>query len=149
MLKFKESVVIDQPVERVFSFATDLNNNVRWQSEVLEVAQTSAGPFGLGATYRCVNKFMGRRVETEGLIFEYEPQKKCSFKFTSGPVTGESSFLFEPVESGTMFTTTGELNLGFFSLTQWIVRRVAKELIQKDLMKLKHVLENGHGRERN
>jgi len=145
MLKFNESVHIQQPVQRVFSFATDLSNNMQWQSDILGFEQTSTGPFGLGATYRCVNRFMGKEIETEGVISEYAPGKKCSFRFTSGPVVGESSFIFEPVAGGTMFTTTGELTIGLFRLVGFIFRRMAREQIKKDLLKLKHVLENGNG----
>ena len=145
MLKFNESVHIQQPVQSVFSYATDLNNNLLWQSDILDVKQTSNGPFGLGATYRCVNRFMGQQIETEGVISEYAPEKKCSFTFTSGPVTGESSFIFETVADGTKFTTIGEISIGLFRLAGFIFRRMAREKIKEDLLKLKQVLENGNG----
>ena len=146
MFKFKESVVIQQPVETVFTFVTDLNNNTQWQTDVLEVEQTSDGPFGPGATYRFVNKFLGKRIEAKGVVSEYEPERKCSFKFTSGSIAGESSFIFEPVSHGTKFTTTGELTLSLFRLIGWVVSRTAREQIKKDLQRLKQVLENGNGR---
>ena len=146
MLKFRESVIIQQPIETVFTYTTDLNNNTQWQTDVLEVKQTSDGPFGPGATYRCVNKFLGKRIEANGVVSEYEPERKCSFKFTSGPVTGESSYIFEPVSDGTQFTTTGELTLSLFRLAGWIVNRMVREQIKNDLQRLKQVLENGHGR---
>ncbi len=145
MVRFNESIHIRRPVRNVFSYITDLKNNKQWQSDVLDVEQTSNGPFEVGATYRCVNRFMGHVIETEGIISEYAPQKKCSFKFTSGPVTGESSFIFEPEKDGTKFTTTGELDIGMFRLAGFIVRRAAKTQIKKDLLKLKQVLENGNG----
>ena len=136
MLKFNESVHIQQPVHRVFSYATDLSNNMQWQSDILGFEQTSTGPFGLGATYRCVNRFMGKEIETEGVISEYTPEKKCSFKFTSGPVTGESSFIFEPVADGTKVTTTGELSIGLFRFAGFIFRRMAREKIYYNKMPL-------------
>lgn len=146
MMRFNESIHIRRPVQNVFSFTTDLNNNIRWQSDVMVAQQTSEGPFGVGATYRCVNRFMGKEIETEGVISEYAPEKKCSFKFTSGPVTGESSFIFEPVKDGTKFTTIGELDIGIFRLAGFLIRHAAKAQIKNDLQKLKSVLENGNGR---
>ena len=145
MVRFNESIHIRQPVQSVFSYTTDLNNNLQWQSDILDVEQTSNGPFGLGATYRCVNRFMGKEIETEGVISEYDPEKKCSFTFTSGPVTGESSFMFKPVADGTKFTTTGELSIGLFRFAGFMFRRMVREKIKKDLLKLKQVLENGNG----
>jgi uncharacterized protein YndB with AHSA1/START domain len=149
MLKFNESVHIQQPVQRVFSYTTDLSNNLQWQSDMLGAEQTSKGPFGLGATYRCVNRFMGQVIETEGVISEYDPEKKCSFKFTSGPVTGESSFFFESVADGTQFTTTGEVSIDLFRLADFFFRRMARKQIKKNLSKLKQVLENGNGQQKN
>jgi len=146
MLRFNESVHIQQPVDRVFSFATDLNNNLEWQTDVLEVELTSGGSMGPGATYRCVNEFLGQRIETEGVVSEYEHGKKCSFTLTSGPVTGQSSFFFEPIQDGTRFTTTGELNLNMFRFAGWLIGRMAKEKIRNDLAKLKTILENGKRR---
>ena len=143
-MKFKESVVIDQPVDTVFSFATDLRNNGLWQTDIVVAEQTSDGPFGSGATYRCVNKFMGQRIETEGIITEFEPQKKCGFKFISGPIIGESSYIFEPISETTRFTATGDLNLNLLSIAKWIVSYFAKEQIRNDLKRLKQILENGY-----
>ena len=145
MVRFNESVHIRRPVQNVFSYATDLHNNIQWQSDVLVAQQTSEGPFGVGATYRCVNRFMGKEIETEGVISEYAPEKKCSYKFTSGPVTGEGSFIFEPVKDGTKFTTVGELDIGIFRLAGFMIRHAAKAQIKNDLLKLKEVLENGNG----
>jgi uncharacterized membrane protein len=144
MLKFNESVHIQQPVQRVFSYATDLTNNMQWQSDILGAEQTSEGPFGLGATYRCINRFMGQEIETEGVISEYDPEKKCSFKFTSGPVTGESRFFFESAAEGTKFTAAGELSIDLFRLAGFLFSRMARKQIKGDLSKLKQILENGN-----
>jgi hypothetical protein len=143
-MKFKECVVIDQPVDTVFSFATDLRNNSLWQTDIIVAEQTSDGPFGRGATYRCVNKFMGQRIETEGIITDFEPKKKCGFKFISGPITGESSYFFEPISESTRFTASGDLNVNLLSIAKWIVSHFAKEQIRNDLWKLKKILENGY-----
>ena len=144
-MKFQESIDINQPVETVFSFTTEINNNHLWQTDILEAEQTSEGDFGLGATYRCANEFLGRRIETEGVVSEFEPEKKCTFKFLSGDVTGESSYIFEPSDAGTRFTTLGDLNINMFSLGKWIVSHFAKSQIKGDLKKLKQILENGYG----
>ena len=147
-MKFKERVDIDQSIETVFSFTTEMNNNYLWQTDILEAKQTSEGDFGLGATYRCVNEFLGQRIETEGVISEYERERKCTFKFVSGDVTGESSYIFEPFGDGTRFTALGNLSFNLFSLAKWIVSHFAKAQIKDDLKKLKQILENGYGQKR-
>ena len=68
MIDIEDSVIINQPVEKVFAFATNLENNICWQSDVILSEQTSEGPFGRGATYRLVNRFMGQFFDSEGVI---------------------------------------------------------------------------------
>ncbi len=143
MIKVENSVVIKQPVGRVFEFVTNLNNNAKWQTDILELAKTSEGPFELGSTYRCVNLFMGKRIETEGVITEYVPDLACALRITSGSVTGESSFFFNAMNGATKFTTAAELDLGLFSLGKIIVKRKIYAQLKNDMLKLKDILEKG------
>ena len=141
MIEIEDSVIIKKPVDRVFKFTTDLTNNAKWQSEILVAEQTSDGQFGLGATYRCVNRFLGKRIESEGVISDFEPDKICSFQFSSGSVSGESSYLFQPVNGYTKFTTVGSIKLNNFKLAALLVKRKARQQVRNDLKKLKQVLE--------
>jgi uncharacterized membrane protein len=142
MIEIEDSVIIKKPVDRVFEFATDLKNNAKWQSDILVAEQTSDGQFGVGATYRCINRFLGKRIESEGVISDFEPYKICSFRFSSGSVSGESSYLFQPVNGYTRFTTVGSIKLNNFKLAGLLVKRKARQQVRNDLQKLKHVLEN-------
>ena len=90
-MKFENSVMINQPVQQVFEYVTDFTNNAAWQTGILEMEITSEEPFGRGTTYRCVNRFMGTSLETEGLVTEFEPDRRCRIRITSGIVTGTSS----------------------------------------------------------
>jgi uncharacterized membrane protein len=143
MVEFEESVIIHQPVKQVFSFATDINNNAKWQTDIIETVKTSEGPFGLGSSYFCVNMFMGQRFETETIVSEYIPDQKCAYQFKSGSISGENNFVFEPVNDGTKFTTYARVKLGLFSLAGRLFKRKAREQIKKDLNTLKLILENG------
>ena len=142
-MKFENSVIINQAVETVFEYVTNFNNNAVWQTDIQEIQMTPESPLGLGSTYRCMNRFMGKRIETEGLITEYVPDSSCSIQITSGTVTGTSSLFFEAVDGGTKFTTAGELDLAYFKLAKMIVKRKINQQIKKDMLKLKDVLENG------
>ena len=143
MEKFEASVEVKKPVDKVFAFATDLDNNVHWQSGFLESEITSGGSIEVGATFRCVNEFLSRRIETEGVITEYEPNRKCSYKIISGPIKADNSFIFEPVDGGTKITTLAQANLKAFRFTKSIVAYQARKQIEKDLTTLKKFLEAG------
>jgi uncharacterized membrane protein len=143
-MKFENSVTINQPVNKVFDFVTNLKNNPQWQTDILELEITSEGRIGQGSTYRCVNRFMGQRIETAGVIVDYVPDRVCSFRIMSGSVTGESNFFFETYNGATKFTTTAELDLQFFKFGQLIVKRKIKNQLKTDMLRLKKILENGH-----
>jgi len=146
MIKVENSVFIQQPVGKVFEFVTDLNNNYKWQTGILELAITSEGPLELGSTYRCVNRFMGKRIETEGVITDYVPDRACCFRITSGSVSGDSSFLFEARNGATKFTAAAEIDLRFFGLGKIFIKRKIFSQLKNDMLKLKNILENGHNR---
>lgn len=140
---FKNSVVINQSLNKVFEFVTNFNINVKWQTDILEFEITSEGRVGLGSTYRCVNRFMGKRIETEGEISDYVPDRICSVRITSGPASGENTFCFENVDGGTKVTASGHLDLAYFKLAKMIVKRRINQQLKKDMLSLKHILENG------
>jgi uncharacterized membrane protein len=145
-MKFENSVIINQPVQQVFEYVTDFNNNVAWQTDILEMEITSEGAFGRGATYRCVNRFMGKRLETKGRVTEFESDRRCRIRITSGMVTGTSSLDFETVEGGTRFTASGDLDLAYFKLARLLVKRKIHRQLKGDMRNLKAILENGTGR---
>jgi len=143
MIQIQESIFIRQPVERVFGYVTDPDNNAIWQSGILETAVTSRGAFGIGSTYSCVNRFLGIRFESAGEIIEYEPNRLCTYLFTSGSVSGKTQFSFLPQNRGTLLTTSGRLELKHLKLAGFLVNRKARQQVQNDLKKLKMIMENG------
>jgi uncharacterized protein YndB with AHSA1/START domain len=135
-------VVISQPVEQVFEFVTNPRNNAKWQTDILELEMTSGNHLGLGAAYRCVNRFMGKHIESEGVITDYAPGKACCIQMTAGAFTGECSMTFEAVEDGTKFTAFGNLDMRYFKLLNMIAKRKINQQIKKDMLKLRYILEN-------
>ena len=143
MIKLEDNVIIHQSPDKVFAFTTDIKNNPKWQSDILEIEQITVGTFGPGSTYRCVNLFMGQRFESEATVSEYIPAQKCSYQITAGSINGQNSFIYEPVNGSTKFTTRVRIRLGFLALAGRVFKRAAKEQIKKDLNRLKNILENG------
>ena len=146
MARIEASVVINRPVEEVFEFVTNPKNDLLWQSGVLESEQTSEGPMRVGTTVRSVSQFLGRRMEGTGEVTEYEPNRKIKTKGTSGPMTVEASYTFEPVEGGTRVSFVGEGETGglvkrLFGLADSIVVRMAQRGMETDFANLKDILE--------
>ena len=47
---FELTIVINRPIEEVFGFLSNLENDIKWRSEWVETRNTSGGPLGVGAT---------------------------------------------------------------------------------------------------
>ena len=142
MANIRIAVVINRPVEDVFAFLTDPEKAVEWSSALVESTKTSEGPVGVGTTGRQVIKFLGRRIESDWELTEFEPNTKISLKSTSGPIASTGTSTFESVEGGTRVTVEGDAELGgFFRLAEPLVARMAQRQFNADYANLKDLLE--------
>ena len=142
MTTVETSVVINRPVEEVFTYVADPSNIAQWAGPVVEAKQTSEGPVGLGTTSTRVTQFLGRTIESTYEIIEYEPNNYYKDKTTSGPVPIDSRMSFESVDDGTKVTIAGEIeSSGFFKLAEPILARMAKRQMETDAQTLKDLLE--------
>ena len=145
-IREEHNVVIERPIEEVFAFVTDPNNDSLWQSRTLETEQTSEGAVDVGTTWRNISKFLGRRIDTTMEVTENEPPRRQCVRVTSGPIPGEGCYLFEPAEDGgsTRFTQNLEAEVGgFFRLAEPLVARAIRRQFEADMATLKDVLEAG------
>ena len=142
MPKVESSVVINRPPGGVWAFLNDISNNTRWQSGLIETSFTSGDRMAVGARWREVRQFLGRRLESEFECTEHEPDKTFAFKSLSGPFPIQGVARHESVEGGTKITVTleGETG-GFFKLAEPILVRTAKRQIDADNATLKDLLE--------
>jgi len=143
MLKLKTSAVINRSIEEVFEFVANTENDMMWQSDVLEAKDTSEGPIGVGHTYKQTFQFLGRRLESTYEVTEFEANRKFMFKNTAGPIPIEGGFTCEPVPEGaTKITLNGEADVGgFFKLAEPIVNRMLQRQWETNLSNLKDLLE--------
>jgi uncharacterized membrane protein len=143
MIKINYSVVIDRPLAEVFAYVIDIENMPVWSSEVEKAWKTSEGPMGKGTTFSSTAKVLGRQIENTIEVTDYEPNSKWSLKPTSGPVSGEIEYHFEPVASGTKFSVALDADAGgFFKLGEPIVNRMLQRQYETNGATLKDLLES-------
>ncbi len=53
MIKIERSIVINRPIEEVFTYATESKNTAKWQSGLKESTLVSDGPLGAGSLGVC------------------------------------------------------------------------------------------------
>jgi carbon monoxide dehydrogenase subunit G len=143
-IRQEHNVVIDRPINEVFAFITDPNNDSLWQAWTLETEQISEGPVDVGTTLRSTAKMLGRRIEVTMEVTENDPPHRQCVRITSGPIPAFGCYQLEPADGGsTRFTQTFEGEVGgFFRLAEPVVGRVIGRQTDADIATLKDLLES-------
>ena len=142
MITHQSKIWIHRPVDEVFTFVSNKENDLQWQSGLVEVHQ-APGPVGVGTRIDEVYSFLGRKMDGKLEITEYEPGRKITTKSVGGPFHIQYSCILEAGNGGTQFTMNMEMKPeGFFTLAEPIVGANLKKSVDTDLASLKKVLEN-------
>jgi uncharacterized membrane protein len=143
-IRQEHNVVIDRPINEVFAFITDPNNDSLWQAWTLETEQISEGPLDVGSTLRSTAKMLGRRIEVTMEVTENDPPHRQCARTTSGPIPATGCYQLEPVDGGsTRFRQTFEGEVGgFFRLAEPLVGRAIGRQSEADMATLKDLLES-------
>ena len=136
--------VIERPVEDVFRFAADSENNPKWLGVFEKVEKTSEGPLGVGTTFRDVARLMGRRFETQSEVTDYVPNRLYARRVTTGPFPAAVRIEFEPVDKGTRvrLISTAEAR-GFLKLAEPLLRMNTERQLKDGMDRLKAIMEAG------
>lgn len=142
MITLEKSIHINKPAAEVFAFMSNFANDAKWQADLIRSEQTSSGPMGVGTTGVFAQKFMGKEMNSDVVVSEYDPPKKVGFKTTSGPVQFEMVASFMEMDGGTHVTVNmqGEAG-GFFKVAEGMLQKELDKSFGRDLAKLKEVLE--------
>ena len=77
------SISIGKPVEQVFEFLTNLQNQTKLNDMLTEV--TLSGPVEVGTRFQTKGKVMGRDFSSDNEIIALEPNKKFGIKTFAAP----------------------------------------------------------------
>jgi hypothetical protein len=70
--RFEATVVVDRPIEEVFDFLADGENDPKLSPRVLEISKTTDGPPGVGTIYASAVKDAGVKTKREFEITGFE-----------------------------------------------------------------------------
>lgn len=141
MIKHQSKVWIHRPVDEVFAFMSNKENDLQWQDGLVAVRQ-GPGPVGVGTQIDETYSFLGRKMDGKLEIIEYEPGKKITTKSIGGPFHIQYSCILEPGNGGTQLTMNMEMEpKGFFTLAEPIVGTNLKKSMDTGIASLKQVLE--------
>jgi len=122
--------LIKAPVEKVFSYVTNLSNLPRWVGAINAVEGVSAAG-GVGATAAVTAHIVNKDVRTSLKVTEHQKNQKFSYEFSDEPYGGGFQFSFQPVFGDhtkvTMSMVVGEKNV-FKSQAEAMLRNLNASL---------------------
>jgi uncharacterized protein YndB with AHSA1/START domain len=71
--RWEASVLIDRPIQEVFAFLADGENDPKFSPRVLEIAKTTDGPPGVGTVYASTVRDAGVKTKGEYKLTEFGP----------------------------------------------------------------------------
>jgi carbon monoxide dehydrogenase subunit G len=109
--RFEGTAHIDRPVEEVFAFLADGENDLKFSPRVLEIAKTTDGPPGVGTVYASTVKDAGMKTKREFKLTEFDPPTRIRWtEVSKNLVTApEGGYDLAPDGEGTRLTVHKEL----------------------------------------
>ena len=142
MITIINSVLIDCPLEEVFIYVSKYKNDAKWRKGVIEMLQFPDYNTFAGATTIETIKFFGQKYLISAEIYEYEKNRKVSFRTTDSlfNVSGSREVCRE--NNKTRFSYSLQIELeGFYKLFSKLIKQSFEKRVKQDLIKLKHILD--------
>jgi uncharacterized protein YndB with AHSA1/START domain len=143
--QFDATVKIDRPIEEVFAFLADGENDPKFSPRVLEIKKTTDGPPGVGTVYASTVKDAGVKTQREFKLTEFEPPTKIRWtEISKNPVVvPEGGYDLAPVDGGTQLTVFNVLEgRGFGKLIAGLALRSARKGADEFAQSIKRTVES-------
>jgi carbon monoxide dehydrogenase subunit G len=145
MDSFEASVVIDKPIEEVFDFLIDGENDKKFSARVQEIKKKTDGPIGPGTVYASTVKDAGIKTEREFELDVVERPTRIRWReLSKAPVTvPEGGYDLVTEGTGTRVTLFNQLEgQGFGKLIKGFALRSARKSADGMVRSIKTVIES-------
>jgi len=143
MIQSRHSIVIHRPAHEVFKYLQDHENRHCWQPNLVSHEKER---LARGTKIKEVRNVLGRRIEIEGEITEFEPDQTLTFKGKGPHVKRlEYQYRLKPEGKSTRLDTEIDLELpDLFGLARPVIQRMTDRELDNAHQLLKDVLEQQH-----
>ena len=133
---------IERPIEDVAAFAGDPGNAPSWYVNIESVRWQTPPPVQVGSRMDFVAKFLGRRIEYTYEVVDLVPGERLVMRTAQGPFPMQTTYTWEPAESGTRMTLRNNGSpSGFARVAAPVMEMAMRRAMTKDLASLKRRLE--------
>ena len=138
-------IVIDRSVAEVAAYAGDPTNAPEWYANIRSIEWRTPPPIGVGSRLDFVAQFLGRRLVYTYEVIELLPGRRLVMRTAQGPFPMETTYTWEPVDgTRTKMSLRNRGNpSGFARITEPVMVAAVRRANQKDLARLKRLLESG------
>jgi uncharacterized membrane protein len=134
-------VQVRRPRDEVAAYMSDPANDPEWIGGLREARVLGEGSFGEGSRVARVASFMGRKVEYVNEITRLEPGRTLDMRSVKAPFPMHITYTFEDSADGTLVRNHVRGGGGFFSLGSPLFAPMVRRNVQRDLERLRDVLE--------
>ena len=106
MLQFAADLTVNRPVEQVFTWLTNAENQGKFDKSSLKMEALTPGPWQTGTQFRELRDLGGRKTEVLSEIAELETNRRFVIRSKTGP-EWLGIWLFEPQGQATRLRWTG------------------------------------------
>lgn len=146
MTEFEETILIEAPLDMVWSVLADIGNIAVWNPGVVHSEQTTSGEVNVGSCRRCE---LGGKNYLNETIITFEPKRTMTIRVTDTNLpfdTADIRFFLEQKERQTLVTVSPnyKLKYGFLGriLDSLVVRKQYRKGMKGLLSGLKEHVEN-------
>src|SRR5262245_30867391 len=142
MLKFSADLKVNRPVEKVFAWLTNAENQGKFDKSSLKMETLTPGSWRAGTQFRELRDLGGRKTEVLSEIAELEPNRRFVIRSKTGP-EWLGIWLFEPDGNSTRLRWTGQMRMkGFGRFLEPLIGRQMRAQIDRQFAQLPAIIEN-------
>jgi len=134
---------VERPVDEVFAFVADMENEPRWHTDIVEAERLTEGEVGEGTNFRV--QFRPQPMSpSEGTIeiVEFQPARRIVSRSDMGNMKPELTHVFEEVNGGTRVTRRIQIETsGLMTLVSPLMKVMVRRRNAEFLENLKRLLE--------
>ncbi len=143
MTNITYSVDIKRPIQQVFDFVGNFENDKYWWKAVDETTKLTPGPIGVGSEFDQRSRVLFVVIQNHLRVIDYQPPTLIRYRNESPQLAYDLEYHFTPTADGTKFTLVAELEAK--GALKWLLPLTMNTLygqLRKYFNELKQYLES-------
>jgi uncharacterized membrane protein len=136
-------IVINQPIEKVASYAANPDNAPEWYKNITSAEWKTLPPLSVGSKIAFKASFLWKQLSYTYEVVEYQPGKRMVMQTAEGPFPMKTTYTWtevNPDQTKMTLRNAGEPS-GFSKIFAPLMAMMMKKENKKDLQRIKSILE--------